>query len=144
MKKMPKRVTKVVLFAYRKHEGDYEFFLVTHDFGTVALTGHVGDVHKHESLSEAAIRETQEEVGVLPLSIVDLGMKVEVELARWEVISTEHAFLVELPDRDFVFLEQPVPSRWVKISDLEAALDFENQRRAVPLIRRHLLSPAHS
>lgn len=134
------RITKVVFFAFRRHGGRYEFFLVTHTFGTVALTGHVGDHVVNESLIEAVVRETREELGVKPLRVVDLHTKAEVELKQRGVHSTEHAFLVEVPDQALRFLEGDVPFGWVALEELEQALTFEHQRAVVPSIRRHLLT----
>jgi len=131
-----KPVTKILMYAYRIHNGQPEFFVQhNHNGYQNILSGHVGDNIVGESLEEAARRETIEELGVEPLSVTNLNHKEVVELPRWDKLSTEWAFLIEIPDEDVHFLEGNEEHAWYTLDQLEGALTFPNHASAVPKIK---------
>jgi ADP-ribose pyrophosphatase YjhB (NUDIX family) len=132
-------VTKVMMFPYRIHSSQPEFFVIQHEFGNVVPTGHVGDTIKDESLEGAARREIEEELGVKAESIIDLDYVSTVELPTANKLSTEHAFLVRIPDQEVTFLEAKRPHLWVSLNDLADTLSFDQQKGAIPKIKPNLL-----
>ena len=114
-------------FVQHNHEG----------FNNV-LSGHVGDNVADETLEQAAAREVVEELGVEPLSVINLEHKEVVELKRWDKLSTEWAFLIEIPNLDVRYLEGNEQHGWYTLDQLEDALTFPNHKRAVPKIRKIL------
>lgn len=127
-------VTKVIFFIYKLHKESPRFLVIKHLFGTVAPTGHVGDTVPGESFEAAAGRETREEFGVEPLSVTDLAYSSIVELVQAGKLSTEHAFLVRIPDTEVTFLEGTAPIKWVLYEDLGKTLSFKHQKEAAERI----------
>lgn len=129
------RVRKVMMFVYRIHNKEKQFFVLKRRSGdTVVLSGHIGDIVLDESPEEAVRREIMEELGVKPLRIKDLDYSTEVVLEKYPKVCEEHAFLVEIPDREVHFLEGPEPHEWLCFEDLPRALSYESQRNAVDKI----------
>ena len=134
-----KEVTKILMFSYRNNNGQKEFF-VQHNhrgFNTV-LSGHVGDNIPDETLEQAARRETIEELGVEPISVTNLDHKEVVELKEWDKLSTEWAFLIEIPNIDVHYLEGNEEHGWYTLNQLEETLTWPNHQRVVPKIRKML------
>ena len=130
-----KEVTKVLLYIFRRNEGRIEFF-VQHNrdgFNNV-LSGHVGDNIIGETFEAAARRETVEELGVEAISVTNLEHKEIVTLKRWNKLSTEWAFLIEIPNKDVHYLDSDEKHSWVTLGQLEDALTFPNHKSAVPKI----------
>jgi len=130
------KVTKILMYAYRVNNGQREFFVQhNHNGYQNVLSGHVGDHIANETLEQAARRETIEELGVEPISVTDLNHKEVVELPQWDKLSTEWAFLIEIPNKEVHFLEGNEEHRWYTLDQLEEALTFPNHQRAVPKIK---------
>lgn len=126
-----RKVTKVLLFIYRQAESGPEFFVQDSSEGyTCVLSGKVGDHYPGETLLEAAARETEEELGVKSLKITEIGDTETVELRKWNMISTEHAFLIEIPNVDVHYLPSDEKHTWVKPANLESYLTFDHHKRA--------------
>jgi 8-oxo-dGTP pyrophosphatase MutT (NUDIX family) len=133
-----KQVTKVIMFVWRRHDGQKEFFVLhRHKGDKVVLTGHVGDHEefRHETIEQAARRETIEELGVEPLNLQYLQKSWQVDLAPARIKSTEHAFLVEIPNQDVHFLEGDDPHQWHSLSELPDVLTYPHQKD----IARHII-----
>lgn len=134
-----KKVTKILMFTYRNHNGVNEFFIQHHPDGYKnVLSGHVGDNIAGESLEDAARRETIEELGVEPMSVTNLNHKEINELKKWDKLSTEWAFLIEIPDQEVYYLEGNVAHGWYSLDKLEETLTWPNHQRVVPKIRKIL------
>lgn len=132
-----REVTKVMMFIYRVHGNEPEFF-VRYDAQfdhNVVLTGHV---EPGETLEEAARRETDEELKAEILSIKDLEYSHTVTLSYHMKISHEHAFLVQVPDRDYKFLEGVDDHQWARLSELSEVLTYESQKGALDSIKKFL------
>lgn len=137
--KSMEKVTKVILFIYRRNNGVTEFFVQHNSAGfNNVLSGHVGDNVKDESLADAAKRETTEELGVEPISVNDLRHKETVELKKWDKLSTEWAFLIEIPNQDVRYPEGDELHDWYSLDRLEDALTWPNHKRVVAKIRKIL------
>lgn len=122
------------MFVWRNNNGKKEFFVVhrkTGDF--VVPTGHV---EEGESLEEAAKRETQEEFAIEPITVVATGYKSEVILENNTKHSTEHAFLVEIPNQEVRYLERDETGDWHSLSEVSTLLAYVNQRNAIPYIEK--------
>lgn len=127
------------MYAYRTNNGQREFFVQHHHDGyKTVLSGHVGDNIPDESLEDAARRETIEELAVEPFSVTDLRHKETVELKKWDKLSTEWAFLIEIPNQDVSYLNGKEEHGWYALGQLEDALTFPNQKSAVSKIREVL------
>lgn len=133
------KVTKVLMFAYSRNNGRPEFFILhRHDGTKSVLSGHVGDTIPDETLEQAARRETIEELGVEPISLINLNHKEVVELKTWDKLSTEWAFLIEIPNQDVQYLEGDEEHGWYPLDKLEEVLTWPNHQRVVPKIRKIL------
>jgi len=124
------------MYVYRERAGKKEFFILHRKRNdVVTLTGHVADRKeiKGESIEEAARRETIEELGVEPISIIDLEISAEVEMEERgeDIVSVEHAFLIQIPDKDVHFLEGDERHEWYPIEELSEVLTYPNQK--IPL-----------
>lgn len=137
------RVIKAIMYVYRENDGKKEFFVLHRRRGdVVTLTGHVADSEeiKDESNEDAARRETIEELGVKPISVIDLEMKTEVEMqeGRGDIVSVEHAFLIQIPNEDVHFLEDDEKHQWYAIDELYNVLTYTNQKKPLDKIKEIL------
>jgi len=135
-----KRVIKAIMYVYRESDGKKEFFILHRKKNdVVTLTGHIADSEeiKNESIKEGATRETIEELGVEPISTIDLETKVEVEMEEKgeDIISEEHAFLIQIPNKDVHFLEDDEEHHWHTIDELYNALTYFNQKKPLDKIK---------
>ena len=136
-------VVKAIMYVYRENDGKKEFFILHRKRGdVVTLTGHVADSEeiKDESIEDAARRETIEELGVEPISVIDLEMKTEVEMEEkgGEIVSIEHAFLIQIPNKDVHFLEDEEEHKWYTIDELHNVLTYSNQKKPLDKIKEVL------
>lgn len=75
-----KKVTKVLMYVYRKKKKGKEFFVLHRKKGdNVVLTGHV---EPNEFLKQTVKREIKKELGVKPKKIVNLDMKIIVRIKK--------------------------------------------------------------
>lgn len=133
------KVTKILMFAYRRNDGRIEFFVQhRHDGDDSVLSGHVGDNITDETLEQAARRETIEELGVEPISVTDLKHREVVELKKWGKLATEWAFLIEIPNEDVHYMEGDEKHSWYTLDELAGALTWPNHQRVVPKIKKLL------
>lgn len=133
-----KKVIKVLMYVYRENNGKKEFFVLHRKIkDAVILTGHVGDHVNGESLEDAARRETIEELGVEPISIIDLSTNVDVELEKNKeyILSTEHSFLIKIPNEDVHFLEGDEEHEWHSLNELYDVLTYDNQKDPLDKIK---------
>jgi len=135
-----RRVVKVIMYIYRDNDGRKEFFILHRKRNdVVTLTGHVADSEeiKDESIKDAARRETIEELGVEPISVIDLEMNIEVEMEERgkDIISVEHSFLVQIPNKDVHFLEGDEKHQWHTINELYNTLTYPNQKKPLDKIK---------
>jgi len=130
-----KKVIKVLMYVYRDRNGRKEFFVLHRKKGdVVVLTGHV----EEETLEQAAERELEEELGVKAEKIVNLNTKVQVEIKENNELSTEYAFLVEIPNKEVHFLEGDEKHAWYSIEELSKILTYPNQREPITKIKEVL------
>lgn len=137
---MIKVVNKVMMFIYRNHNGEKQFYMLYRPNmpakDSVVPTGHIGDEIAGEKPMDAAIRELKEELGAEPLSIKELDYKVETLLNLGLKRSIEQAFLIEVADRDYPFLEyEGVNHSWHNLDELEKLLTYDSQFSATTEIR---------
>lgn len=126
-----KKAIKVLMYVYRSRNGRREFFVLYRKKGdAVVLTGHVRDVVKDESLEQAAKREIKEELGVEIKNIINLNISTIVKIKEKEnnILSTEHAFLIEIPDKNVRFLEGDEEHKWHPLEELSKVLTYPNQK----------------
>ncbi len=133
-----KKVTKVLMFVWRKNGEKKEFFVLHRKIGDcVVLTGHVGDNVPSESFKQAVKREIKEELGVKTKNIIDLQHKTEVTMKEDKEISTEHAFLVEIPNnKEVKFLEGDEEHAWHSLEKLTEVLTYHNQKEPLAKIMK--------
>lgn len=133
-----KKVIKVLMYVYRENNGSKEFFVLHRKIkDAVILTGHVGDHINGESLEDAARRETVEELGVEPISIINLSTNVDVELEKnkEDILSTEHSFLIKIPNKNVHFLEGDEKHKWHSLDELYDVLSYDNQKKPLDKIK---------
>jgi len=138
-----KRVVKVIMYVYRDNNGRKGFFILHRKRNdVVTLTGHVADSEeiKEESVKDAARREIVEELGVEPISVVDLEISVEVEMKERgrDIISVEHSFLIQIPNKDVRFLEDDEKHQWHTIDELYNILTYSNQKKPLDRIKEEI------
>lgn len=133
-----KKVTKVLMFVWRKKRGKEEFFVLHREKGdSVVLTGHVGDVYPNESLEQTVKREIKEEIGVKPKNIVNLNIKTIAKIKENNTLSIEHAFLVEIPKNEEIkFLEGEEKHGWYSVEELPKVLTYSNQRKPITRVKK--------
>ncbi len=134
------KAVKVLMFVWREKEKRKEFFVLHRKKGDiVVLTGHVGDIVAGESLEQAVEREIKEELGVKPKSVVNLCMAIEVVIEEKNLISREHAFLVEISNnKEVKFLEADEKHAWYSLEDLSKVLTYPNQKQPLDKIKEIL------
>ena len=133
-----RKVIKVLMYVYRKRDGRNEFFVLHRKKGdVVVLTGHVGDHIFDESLEQAVEREIKEELGVEPKNIINLNISPVVEMSEKEenILSTEHAFLIEIPNKEVHFLEGDEKHKWYSLEGLSKVLTYPNQKEPLSKIK---------
>lgn len=133
-----KEVIKVLMYVCRKRNGEKEFFVLHRKKGdVVVLTGHVGDHIFDESLEQAVEREIKEELGIEPKSIINLNISPVVKMSEKEesILSTEHAFLIEIPNKEVHFLEGDEKHKWCSLEDLFKVLTYPNQKEPLSRIK---------
>lgn len=131
------KVVKVMMFVFREHGGEKQFFaLHRHGGDNVVLTGHVGDYIAGESLEEAARREVKEELGVEAISITPIDYQTTVRIQNDTVESTEHGFFIQIPNEDVHFLEGDEPHQWYSLDELATVLTYDSQKSAIPHVKR--------
>ncbi len=137
-----KIVQKVMLFIFRTHLGEKQFYILYRPESkakdTVVPTGHIADNIPDETPEAAAKRELNEELGAEAISIKQLNYKVETLLSLWNKRSVEQAFLIEVPDQDYPFLEGVAEHSWVSIDELSKKLTYDSQFSAVTEIKEVL------
>jgi 8-oxo-dGTP pyrophosphatase MutT (NUDIX family) len=136
-----KKFIKAIMYVYRDNNGKKEFFVLHRKRGDiVTLTGHVADKEeiKDESIEDAARRETIEELGVEPIKVIDLNMSVYVKIEKVneeDQEGYEHAFLVQIPNKDVHFLEGDEEHKWYTIDELYNVLTYSNQKEPLDKIK---------
>lgn len=135
-----KKVTKVLMYVYRNRNGRREFFVLYRKKGdVVVLTGHVGDVVPDELLKQAVKREIKEELGVEAKNIINLNIGIPVKIKEDNTLSTEYAFLVEIPNNKEVhFLEGDEEHKWHPLEELSKVLTYPNQKEPLRKIKEIL------
>ena len=129
-----KKVEKAMMFVWRDNNGIPEFFVLHRTIGDrVILTGHL---EAGETPSEAANREIQEELGVLPLSLQAIPYISEVILEDGHKQSVEHPFLVQIPNQPVEFLEYEARGEWHPFAELTNLLTYEGQKSVLPYIEK--------
>ena len=131
------------MYVYRDNNGKKEFFILHRKRNdVVTLTGHVADSEeiKDELIKDAARRETIEELGIKPISVIDLKMNVEVEMEEKDrdIISIEHSFLIQIPNKNVYFLENDEEHEWYTIDELYNVLTYPNQKKPLDKIKEIL------
>ena len=135
-----KKVIKVMMFVWRKTANGADFLLVHRRKGDVVTpTGHVEEVPK-ESFEEAVKREIKEEMGVLPLAIIDLNYTIQAKLKEMGYLSTEHAFLVQVPAEGAKYVENDEPSTWHNLDELSKLMTYPTQKGAIKNIEAYFRS----
>ena len=130
-----KKVVKVLMYIYRKNNRKKEFFVLHRKKGdVVVLTGHVED----ETLEQAVKREVVEELGVKPKNIVNLDISAPVEIKENNELSIEHAFLIEIPNKNVHFLEGDERHKWYSLEELSQVLTYSNQKEPLSKIKEIL------
>lgn len=123
------------MYVYRNSNEKKEFFVLHRKKGdVVVLTGHVED----ETLEQAAKREVIEELGVEPKNIINLDINVSVEIKENNELSIEHAFLIEIPNKDVHFLEGDEKHKWHSLEELSQVLTYSNQKEPLSKIKEIL------
>jgi len=130
------KIEKAIMFIYRQHSGKNQFFVLNRKRGDkVVLTGHV---EEGETPKQTAFRETIEEIAVKPINILDLKVKSIVKLENNSKLSTEHAFLVKIPDREVEYLKGKERHHWHTLNKLKNILSYNNQKKAIKKIKKVL------
>ena len=134
-----KKVIKVLMYVYRNRNRRREFFVLYRKKGdVVVLTGHVGDIIPNESFDQAVKREIKEELGAEVKNIINLNISTIAKIKEDNTLSTEHAFLIEIPDKNVRFLEGDEEHKWHPLEELSKVLTYPNQKEPLRKIKEIL------
>jgi 8-oxo-dGTP pyrophosphatase MutT (NUDIX family) len=130
------KVHKALMFIYRMNNGRKEFFVLNRKAGDhVVLTGHQ---EKGETIKDTAIRETIEEIEIKPMKVKDLNEINTVVLEGGTKESTEHAFLIEIPNKEVKYLKGKEEHSWCEVDRLERVLSYNHQKKVAKYIKKIL------
>ena len=114
-------MTKVWVVVYRRLEDGIELLLLKPnpepdmDREFYVITG---GVEQGETAEEAALRETYEEIGIVPISVVDLDSSFEYINKRNGTTVTERSFLAEVSSNSTITLnEEHIDYKWVSLDE---------------------------
>lgn len=103
-------------------------------FGAGRWNGAGGKLEAGETLEQALIRETQEEIGVTPLSyhkVAELDFISNAEIAPWHMFV--HAFICREWQSDPVETEEMAP-KWFDINDIPYDTMWQDDQYWLPLV----------
>ncbi|HUY53133.1 MAG TPA: NUDIX domain-containing protein [Candidatus Dormibacteraeota bacterium] len=94
----------------------YDYYVIT------------GGIEKGETPDQAALRETQEEIGVKPLNIFNLNETFEYEdkLTNHKIV--EYCFAVEINNSNIELNEEHIGYKWVLIGDFKKMIWWEGSK----------------
>jgi 8-oxo-dGTP pyrophosphatase MutT (NUDIX family) len=87
-----------------------------------------GGVEGKESFAEAALRETEEEIGIKPAAIIDLHhqMKYQDHLTREYFI--EHCFVIRVNAEAITLNEEHTAYKWVSADEFISTIWWDDDR----------------
>ena len=125
-------MTKVWVVVYRRLEDGIELLLLKPnpepdmDREFYVITG---GVEQGETAEEAALRETYEEIGIVPISVVDLDSSFEYINKRNGTTVTERSFLAEVSSNSTITLnEEHIDYKWVSLDEFRKDIWWIGQR----------------
>jgi len=126
-------VTHAGGIVYRGTEPNLEILLVSAKRNPRAWIFPKGHIEADETLEEAALREVEEEAGVVGEIVASIGPPVEFD-APTEHVRVQY-FLIrmvtETPETD------GRKKRWVPFDDAERLLTYDNTRNLMTYVREH-------
>lgn len=102
-----------------------------------------GHVEAGETLVETAVREVEEETGILGRALVTLGtVDYWFSTPRFRIHKRVHHYLLEALDGEITVEKDPdqeaVDARWFRLDHVDSQLTFANERRIAHMARRRL------
>lgn len=103
-------------------------------FGSGLINGVGGKIEPNESIEEGMIRETQEEIGILPLQYEEVAEIVFDEFVKGEKTLVEmHVYLAKDYDGEPIETEEMKPI-WIDIKDIPFEKMFKDDKFWLPEI----------
>jgi ADP-ribose pyrophosphatase YjhB (NUDIX family) len=130
---MNSRVTHAGGIVFRGTTPNIEILLVTAKRNRRAWIFPKGHVEKCETLEETAVREVEEEAGVVGDIVAAIGPPVEFD-GPTEHVSVQY-FLIRMVKETSE--TDGRKKRWVPFEDAERLLTYDNTRALMPYVRAH-------
>ena len=87
-----------------------------------------GGVDAGETPIDAAIRETQEEIGIAPIHTTDLHKTISYVDKILKITYTEHCFAVEIDDSPIILNEEHTDYKWILLDDFANSIWWEGDK----------------
>ena len=132
---------KIWVIVYRMNESKLELLLLkpnpepglVYDYYVIT-----GGIESNETAKQAALRETEEEIGVNPINIFNLCETIEyIDRSSGQKV-TEECFAVEIGDSKLILNEEHVGYRWVSIKDFKKMIWWEGSKNKLNRVIRNL------
>jgi len=135
------QVKKIWVIVYRMNESKLELLLLkpnpepglVYDYYVIT-----GGIESNETAKQAALRETEEEIGVNPINIFNLCETIEYMDRSSGQKVIEKCFAAEINNSKLVLNEEHVGYRWVSIKDFKKMIWWEGSKNKLNRVIRNL------
>ena len=132
---------KAWVIVYRMHESKLELLLLkpnpepglVYDYYVVT-----GGIESNETAKQAALRETEEEIGVKPLKMLSLKEAFEYEDKRSNQKVIEYCFAAQIDSSKLILNEEHIDYKWVTIEDFQKLIWWEGSKNKLNRVIRNL------
>ncbi len=124
-------INKVWVIVYRVDKAEANLLLLkpnpepnmTYDYYVIT-----GGVEDNESIEQAAIRETIEEIGIEPSRIVNLNITMSYLNKNTGEEVVENCFVAQVDNSDIILNEEHIAYKWFSISEFEETIWWTDSR----------------
>ena len=95
---------------------NYDYYVIT------------GGVENNETPKQAAVRETEEEIGAKPQITLDLQIQMKYSYGNPSKDVVEVCFAIKIDDSELILNEEHIGYKWVSIDEFEKEIWWEGPR----------------